>query len=221
MPSGGGFPEGGMTILLLVIGIIAIGYILGSIPTAYIIMRLFKKRDLRRLGTGNVTSTAVIIHGGKLPGILSLLGEIFKTFLCLFIAYLLVGELWAYLIILVSASVGEVWSIWLKGAGGRGQTIFVTGFLVLCPIPFLLAGLCFLIAFFTTKRFLLSNQIFHLIAPIMLMLANLFNPAIFGLGEHSWGYAIAGAILCGIFFIKHRPETDDIIQSQAWGPYSQ
>jgi len=206
--------------VLLIISIVAIGYLIGSVPTAYIMMHLFKKQDLRKLGTGNVTSTAVIIHGGKLPGSLSLLSEIFKTFLCLFIAYLLVAELWAYLVILVSAAVGEIWSIWLKGAGGRGQTIFVTGFLILCPIPFLLAGLCFLLAFFTTKRLHLSNQIFHFVTPIMLMLANLFNPAIFGLGEHSLGYAITGAVLCAIFFIKHRPGTDDIIQSQAWGTYS-
>ena len=209
-----------MTTVLPLIGIVAIGYLLGSIPTAYIVMYLSKKQDLRKLGTGNVTSTAVVIHGGKLPGALSLLGEIFKTLLCLFIAYLLVNELWAYLVMLVAAAVGEIWSIWLKGAGGRGQTIFVIGFLVLCPIPFLLAGLCFLLAFFTTKRLHLSNQIFHFVTPIMLMLANLFNPAMFGLGQHSWGYAVAGAVLCAIFVMKHRPETDDIIQSQAWGTYS-
>jgi glycerol-3-phosphate acyltransferase PlsY len=202
------------------IGIVAIGYLLGSIPTAYIMMYLFKKQDLRKLGTGNVTSTAVIIHGGKLPGILSLLGEIFKTFLCLFIAYLLVNELWAYLVMLIAASVGQMWSIWLNGAGGRGQAIFVTGFLVLSPIPFMLAGLCFLFVFFTTKRLHLSNQIFHFVTPIMLMLANLFNPAMFGLGRHSWGYAAAAAVLCATFVIKHRPESDDIIQSQALGAYS-
>lgn len=206
--------------MLSFIGIVAIGYLLGSIPTAYIVMYFSKKQDLRKLGTGNVTSTAVIIHGGKLFGALSLLGEILKTFLCLFIAYLLVNELWAYLAVLISAAVGEIWSIWLKGAGGRGQTIFVTGFLVLCPIPFALAGLCFLLVLFTTKRLNLSNQVFHLVTPAMLMLANLFNPAMFGLGEHSWGYAVTGAVLCAIFLIKHRTETDDIIQSQAWGPYS-
>jgi glycerol-3-phosphate acyltransferase PlsY len=104
----------------LVIGTIVIGYLLGSIPPANIMMHLWKKQDLRKLGTGNVTSTAVIIHAGKLPGTLSLLGEVFKTFLCLFIAYLLVGELWAYLVMLVSAAVGEIWSIWLVELRCRG-----------------------------------------------------------------------------------------------------
>jgi len=211
-----------MTTLLLVIATIATGYFLGSIPTANIMMYLWKKQDLRKLGTGNVTSTAVMIHAGKLPGTLSLLGEVFKTLLCLYIAYLLVGELWAYLLILIAASVGEIWSVWLGGEGGRAQTIFVTGFVVLCPVPFLLAGLCFLLLFFSTKRLHLSSQIFHFITPPMLMLANFFNPApdLFNLGQQSWGYAITGVVLCAMFFIKHRPDTDDIIQTQAWGAYS-
>ena len=202
------------------ISILAIGYLLGSIPTANIMMHLFKKQDLRKLGTGNVTSTAVILHAGKLPGALSLAGEILKTLLCIFVAYLLVGELWAYLVILVSASLGQMWSIWLGGAGGMGQTIFVTGFLILCSVPFLLSVLCFALLLFGTKRFYLSNQIWHLIAPFMLMQAKLFNPTILGLGEHSWGYAAAGALLCAMFLVKSQRETDDILQMQAWGEYS-
>jgi glycerol-3-phosphate acyltransferase PlsY len=204
----------------LFVGIVAIGYLLGSIPTANIMMYLFKRRDLREVGTGNVTSTALFIHAGKLPGALSITGEILKTFLCIFIAYLLVGELWAYLVMLVSASVGEIWSIWLGGAGGKGQTIFATGLLILCPLPFLVSVLCFLLLLLATKRFFLSNQVWHLITPIILLLANVFNPAMFGLGEHSWGYAITSIALVTMFLVKNRTETDDIIQTQAWGTYS-
>ena len=203
-----------------VIAIIAIGYILGSIPTAQIVMRLFRKQDLRKVGTGSVTSTAVMIHGSKIAGSISLLGEIAKTFLCLSIAYLIVGELWAYLLMLMAASVGEMWSIWLGGAGGRGQTIFVTGFLVLCPVPFLLSVACLGLLLFTTKHFFLSNQIWHLIAPLIILLAMRFNPTMFGPGELSWGYAATAAALCTLFLIKSRVSNDDIVQSQAWGTYS-
>lgn len=204
----------------LFFAIVAIGYLLGSIPVANIVMQLSRKQDLREVGTGNITSTAVILHAGRLPGAVSLIGEILKTFLCIFIAHILVGELWAYLLILVAASVGQIWSVWLGGAGGKGQTIFATGFLVLCPLPFLVGVLCFLVILLTTKRFFLSNQIWHLITPLALMLANVFNSAMFGLGEHSWGYAIAGTVLVGMFLKKNRTETDDIVQTQAWGAYS-
>ena len=209
-----------MDTLLLVIGIIAIGYLIGGIPTANIMMHIFRKQDLRKLGTGNVTSTAVWIHAGRVAGLLSLVGEILKTFLCLLIAYLLVGELWAYLVMLVSAVVGQIWSVWLKGAGGKGQTMFVTGLLVLCPIPFLLAVLSFLASLLITKRLNVSNQVFHLVTPLMLILANFFNPLPFGLGYHSWGYAIVGMVFGVLFFVKHRTEYDDLIQFEAWGTYS-
>jgi len=209
-----------VTELPLLVSLTVTGYLLGSIPIANIVMHLFTKQDLRRLGTGNVTSTAVFICAGRLPGAMSLLGEVSKTFLILFVAHLVVNELWAYLVILVATAAGQIWSIWLKGAGGRGQTIFVTGFLALCPIPFLLAALVFLLLFFATKRLHLSNQVFHLVTPFALTLANVFNPAMFGLGEHSWGYSVVGAMFAGLFFLKHRRESDDIIKSRAWGAYS-
>jgi glycerol-3-phosphate acyltransferase PlsY len=209
-----------MSTAISVFAILATGYIIGSIPTAQITMQLFRKQDLRQVGTGSVTSTAVMIHGSKVAGSLSLLGEIIKTFFCLYIAYLIVGELWAYLLILVAASVGEMWSIWLGGAGGRGQTIFVAGFLVLCPIPFLISVACLGFLLFTTKRFFLSNTIWHLIAPLIMLLGMTFNPTIFGSGELSWGYAATCAVLCTLFLMKNRVSSDDILQSQAWGTYS-
>jgi glycerol-3-phosphate acyltransferase PlsY len=209
-----------MNLATQVIAILAAGYLVGSIPVAHIVMRVSRKQDLREIGTGNITSTAVMIHGGKLPGSISLIGEILKTFLCIYIAYLLVGELWAYLVMLVIASIGQIWSIWLKGKGGKGQTIFVTGFMVLCPLPFLISVGCMLVLFLVSKRFLLSNQVWHLIAPPLMLLALLFNPAMFGLGEHSWGYAVTAGVLCSFFFMKNQVANDDIVQSHAWGTYS-
>ena len=209
-----------MSTVLDLLAIISIGYLLGSIPTANIVMHWFKGRDLRQVGTGNVTSTAVIIHAGKLPGTLSIIGEILKTFLCIFAAYMLVGAVWAYLVIVIAAAVGEMWSVWLGWSGGQGQTILVTGFLVLCPVPFSLAVACFLCAFLITKRLVLSNQIFHLVTPLALLLAIFFNPHPLGLGQQSWGYAVAGLAFVLLFFLKHRTGSDDVVQSQALGSYS-
>ena len=211
-----------MSLATQVVTILATGYFIGSIPTAHIVMRIFTKRDLRQIGTGSVTSTAVMIHGGKITGAISLIGEILKTFLCIYVAYLIAGEgeLWAYLLMLVVASVGEIWSIWLKGKGGKGQTIFVTGFMVLCPLPFLISIGCMIVVFLVSKRFLISNQIWHLITPPLMLLAILFNPAIFDLGEYSWGYAVTAGVLCSFFFLKNQATNDDIVQSHAWGTYS-
>lgn len=209
-----------MNTAVAVAAILAGGYLIGSFPTAHIVMRMFRRLDLREIGTGNITSTAVMIHGGKLPGAISLTGEILKTFMCIIVAYLIMPELWSYLLMLVVASVGQIWSIWLKGQGGKGQTIFVTGFLILCPLPFLVSVGCMIVLFLVSRRFLLSNQVWHLITPPIMLLALLFNPAVFGLGEHSWGYAVTAAVLCSFYFVKNRAANDDIVQSHAWGEYS-
>ena len=209
-----------MSTILHLLAIVAIGYLISSIPTANIMMRRFKGQDLRHVGTGNVTSTAVMVHAGRLPGTLSIVGEIFKTFLCIFVAHMLVGELWAYLVIVIAAAVGEIWSLWLGWSGGQGQTILVTGLLVLCPVPFALAVATFVCSFLVTKRLVLSNQIFHLVTPLALLLAIIFNPHPLGLGHESWGYAVAGLAFALLFFLKHRTDSDDVVQSQALGSYS-
>jgi glycerol-3-phosphate acyltransferase PlsY len=161
-----------------------------------------------------------MIHAGKLPGTLSLIGEILKTLLCLTIASLLVGDLWAYLLIMIAASVGQIWSVWLGWTGGQAQTIFVTGFMVLCPVAMALAALTFIGSLLVTKRFYLSNTVFHLAAPVCLLLAWFFNPVPLGLGYQSWGYALACTLLCGIFLMRHQADTDDVVQTEARGGYS-
>lgn len=211
-----------MNLATQIVAVLAAGYLLGSIPTAHIVMRVFRKKDLSKIGTGNITSTAVMIHGGRIPGSISLAIEILKTFLCLYVAYLIAGELWAYLAMLVIASIGQIWSIWLKGKGGKGQTIYAAGFMVLCPLPFLISIGAMLLIFLVSKRFLLANQVWHIITPPIMLFALLFNPTIpiLNLGEHSWGYAVTAGVLCSFFFLKNQAANDDIVQSQAWGSYS-
>lgn len=211
-----------MNLATQIIAVLAAGYLIGSIPTAHIVMRVARKKDLREIGTGNITSTAVMIHGGRLPGSISLAVEILKTFLCLYVAYLISGELWAYLVMMVIASIGQIWSIWLKGKGGKGQTIYAAGFMVLCPIPFLISIGCMLLIFLVSRRFLLANQVWHIITPPIMLFALMFNPTIpiLTLGEHSWGYAVTAGVLCSFFFLKNQSANDDIVQSQAWGSYS-
>jgi len=209
------YREKTMSTVLHLLAIVGIGYLIGSIPTANMVMRRFKGQDLRHVGTGNITSTAVIIHAGKLAGTISIVGELLKIFLCLLAAYMLVDALWAYLVILIAAAVGQMWSVWLGWSGGQGQTILVTGFLALCPVPFALAAACFLGSYLITRRIVLSNQIFHLVAPFVLLLAILFNPHPLGLGHESWGYAVAGLPFALLFFLKQRPESDDLAQSQS------
>jgi glycerol-3-phosphate acyltransferase PlsY len=104
-----------------------LGYLIGSVPSGYLTMRLFTGKDIRTFGTGSATVTAVMIHGGKRPGILAFLLELSKGIICVVIAHYLVGKDWATLVILVAAVFGCNWSIWLRGGGGQGLTIGISG----------------------------------------------------------------------------------------------
>lgn len=100
--------------------LILIGYLIGSIPSSYLSMRLFTGKDIRTMGTGNATVTAVLMYGGKRPALAAFVAEIVKSAICVLIAYIMVGEIWASLVIVIAAVFGCSWSLWLKGGGGQG-----------------------------------------------------------------------------------------------------
>lgn len=190
---------GEMTFALVVL----VGYLIGSIPSSYLSMRYFTGQDIRLFGTGNATITAVAVHGGRRPAAVAALAEIAKVLICLLIAHYWVGETWASLTILVAAVFGCNWSIWLKGAGGQGQTVGMVGLLVLSPISVLISGACYLLPLAATKRHFLSNQVFHLAIPLVLWLV-----------EGTWQWALAGVLLVLPFMFKQWAVGDDVVRAR-------
>ena len=187
-----------MMFLLLAI----VGYLIGSIPSGYLSMRLFTGKDIRTLGTGSATVTAAMIHGGKRPGILALLLEIFKGVICVVVAHYLVGESWAALVILVAAVFGCNWSVWLRGGGGQGLTIGISGLVLLNPLPILIMACFYLLPMVTTKRHLLSNRLFRLSLPIILVA-----------WHGSWEWFLAGCLIVIPSFIKGWLYGDDVVEA--------
>ncbi|MBE0481408.1 MAG: glycerol-3-phosphate acyltransferase [Dehalococcoidia bacterium] len=185
-----------MVVALLVI----IGYLVGSIPSAYLSMRLFTGVDIRSRGTGTASVTAVLMHGGKRPAIVALAAELLKGGLCVLIAYILVGEPWATLVILVAAIYGCSWSVWLKGGGGQGQTIMATGVFFLSPLALVIIAGSYLVPLLVTRRHFLSNQLFHVAVPGALWYTG-----------GSWEWPLAGSLFVLPFFIKQWLVGDDVL----------
>ena len=101
---------------------LVIAYLLGSIPTAYIITRIIKGQDIRRLGGGNIGGLNTIKAVGKVPGIIVLVVDIGKGAAVVAIARwgLNVPPLFVMLAGLL-AVVGHMWMVFLKFSGGRGM----------------------------------------------------------------------------------------------------
>jgi len=176
-----------------------IGYVIGSIPSGYLTMRLFTGTDIRTLGTGSATVTAVAVHGGRWPAATAFLLEIAKAIACVMIARHLVNEDWATMVILVAAVVGCSWSVWLRGGGGQGLTIGISGLVLRNVLPVLILSVFYLLPLAVTRRHVLSNRVFRLSLPPIL-----------GLWYGSWEWFLAGVLIVVPSFIKGWIFGDDI-----------
>jgi len=176
-----------------------IGYVIGSIPSGYLAMRLFTGSDIRRMGTGSATVTAVALHGGRRPATVALLLEIAKAVACVMIARQLVNEDWASMVILVAAVVGCSWSVWLRGGGGQGLTIGISGLVLRNPLPVLIMSVFYLLPLAVTRRHVLSNRMFRLSVP-----------AVLGVWYGSWEWFLAGLLIVLPSFIKGWIFGDDV-----------
>ena len=183
--------------------LIVIGYLIGSIPSSYLSMRLFTGKDIRTMGTGNATVTAVLLHGGKRPALAAFVAEIAKAGICVLIAHLMVGELWASFVIVVAAVIGCNWPIWLRRGGGQGMTIGVSGLVLINVLAVLIMAAWYILPMVITRRHVLSNRLFRMSVPIVLWL-----------WYNSWEYALAGCLLVTPSFIKEWRTGDDVVEAR-------
>ena len=118
---------------------IAIGYLLGSFPSGYVVGRL-KGIDVRQWGSGRTGGTNVLRSAGPWAAILAVLGDMAKGALAVFVARALVGSLSAEVLAGLAAVLGHDFSIFLTFSGGRGvaTTLGALGALYL-PAPIILA----------------------------------------------------------------------------------
>jgi len=129
-------------------GIIAVvlGYLLGSIPSAYIVTRLAKGEDVRRLGGGNVGGLNVYREVGLLPAAVVAIVDLGKGALAVAIAHWLGLELYFVLAAALAVVVGHNWMLFLKFSGGKGMGPAIGSLFVLFPVAGYPLGLAFFFA---------------------------------------------------------------------------
>jgi len=116
--------------------IIIIGYLLGSIPTAYLVGRVVRGIDLRRYGSGTVSGTSVYYHVGR-PWILVVgVCDLAKGALPTWLALRLDLGLSIAVLAGLAAIVGHNWPIFLGFVGGRGLGSFLGVLMVIFPWGF-------------------------------------------------------------------------------------
>jgi glycerol-3-phosphate acyltransferase PlsY len=109
-----------------------IGYLFGSIPFGYILVKLLHGTDVRKQGSGNIGATNVF-RKNRLAGILTLLLDGAKGYLAVVVAvWLSSNDFWQG-IAAVSAICGHVFTVWLSFKGGKGVATGCGAYLAISP----------------------------------------------------------------------------------------
>jgi glycerol-3-phosphate acyltransferase PlsY len=186
----------------MVNGIVAVvlGYLLGSIPSAYLSTRLATGKDVRRLGGGNVGGLNVYREVGFLPAVGVAIVDLSKGAAAVAIAYWLLDVSQPFVLAAaVAAVVGHNWMVFLKFSGGKGMGAAIGGLFVLLPVYDYPLGLAFffgvvLIPFVITRNVALSMGI-----------GLLSLPFIAWLGMQSAEFVIFSLVLGLVITIKFIP----------------
>ena len=130
--------------------VIAAGYLLGSIPFAFLLARR-KGIDLRRAGSGNVGATNVLRTTGASLGVLAMALDGMKGVLAVLLAQGVATGSSVPVAAGLASVVGHVYPAWLRFRGGNGVATAAGAFAVLAPLAVAIAGGVFAIAVLTTR----------------------------------------------------------------------
>jgi glycerol-3-phosphate acyltransferase PlsY len=113
---------------------VAIGYLLGSIPSAYIVTRLAVRKDIRELGGGNVGGYNVFREVGVWPAAAVAISDIGKGASVIAITHWLLDLSPIFVMLAgLAAVVGHNWMVWLRFSGGKGMGATIGALAVIMP----------------------------------------------------------------------------------------
>ena len=159
----------------LIVGITS--YLMGSIPFGFILTKIFLKKDIREIGSGNIGATNALRTGNKLVGYSTLILDIVKAIIPVIYVKMNYPEL--IYIASLCAFLGHVFPIWLKLKGGKGVATYVG---ILFSINILL-GFIFVVSwgfvFLLFRYSSLSSIVGSLSIPLYLFVTNEKSSVIF------------------------------------------
>jgi glycerol-3-phosphate acyltransferase PlsY len=137
---------------------LVIAYLLGGIPFGYLLVRLRTGEDVRAHGSGNIGATNVLRTAGRGLGVLTLLLDIAKGYLAVWIAARLTNAdpLWMSLAALAVVA-GHAYPVFLKFQGGKAVASFVGAFLYLSPLPMLAILIVFVVVVAVSRHISLGS----------------------------------------------------------------
>ena len=163
-----------MDINLIIVAVYS--YFLGSIPFGLVLTKIFLKKDIRNIGSGNIGTTNVLRTGKKSLAIATLVLDLLKGYFSVIITLTYFENLTSYSALI--CLIGHIFPIWLKFKGGKGVAAYLGVILALSYKFFLIFGVSWLILSFLFRFASLSSIVSSL---IIFIYAYFFNDSNYSL----------------------------------------
>jgi glycerol-3-phosphate acyltransferase PlsY len=173
----------------------AVAYLIGAIPTGFLVARAFGVGDIRRHGSGNIGMTNVLRTAGKAPAIITLLGDVAKGALAVVAGGAVAGAAGPEgpAVAAAAAVIGNCWSVFLGFRGGKGVATGLGAMLWLVPWAVLPSAIVF-VAVVATTRFISLGS----------LLAAVGVPAVALVLGYPRAPVVAAAVVALVIVARHR-----------------
>jgi len=191
---------------------LGISYLLGSIPSGFLLGKIIKGIDLRKCGSGNVGFTNAFRYLGWRIGVFVLVFDVVKGFLPAYFFPQLIhlqsgwlsNNINSGLIFGITAIIGHIFTFFLKFKGGKGVATSIGVFLALTPIPLLITAIISLLLIFVTRFVSLGSIIGAIIFPILVIIFQPKDVTIF----------ITSLIIGLVIVIRHRENIKRLLKGK-------
>ena len=185
--------------------IILISYLLGSLPTGFLVGKYLKNIDLRTIGSGSTGATNVLRNVGKWPALFVFIIDVGKGLISVKIAQYYTDQWLIEVLAGISAISGHIWPIWLRGKGGKAVATGLGMFLALSWKVGLASLGIFLIVLTKTKFVSLSSISAAILLPIFMF---------FYLGNFMHSYFFVSLIVALLVIWKHRTNITRLLKGE-------
>ena len=190
--------------------VLFMGYLIGSVPSGYLIVRILKGIDIRDYGSGNIGFANTLRVSGLLPGLAVLIADIAKGAVSagagiLFASSIGMSPQIGAGILGLSSIIGHNWSVFLKFRGGKGVATTAGVFLVLTPFPFMFSTLTMALVMGLTRYVSLGSMIAGGSLPIFIWL---------WMNEKSWFYLYLSVVTAFLIVFRHRSNLGRLLQGR-------
>ena len=183
-----------VTEIALWLGFGLLAYLIGSIPTAYLVARVTLGRDIRSVGDNNSGAANVFRVVGPRAGLACGAFDIIKGGVAVIVVGVLAHDTGIKMFAGVCALAGHIWPIFLRFRGGRGAAVSVGVMIAMLPILGLPVGALALVALYHTRKAMVALAMFLAGIPILSWVAVLTVDYSAALA----GYALAVPVVAGL-----------------------